>query len=172
MKHAALAAAAIVLAPAIAQARPGDIWQLETNTDSVVLHYGIPPSRGEQDMPGVMCLPHSAYQAVLFTDRHHYPVRQRGDDWVNRAGRPAPWPMTMTIGSGAANVTLPAHGEMETEDELVMVTADIPASGPIVTSFRRTGQLRLSSLGETPRLPPAPQGLLRRFFAACAALNH
>ena len=172
MKYAAFAAAALILAPAAAQARPGDIWQMETNTDSVVLHYGVPPERGEQDMPGIMCLPHSVYQAMLFTDRHHYPVRQRGDDWVNRAGRPAPWPMTMTVGSGVANVTLPASGEMETDDELVMVTANIPTSGPIVTTFQHTGQLRLSAAGETPRLPPAPAPLVRRFFAACAALNH
>jgi hypothetical protein len=173
MKIALMAALAALAFPAAASARPGDIWQIESSPEYVVLHYGIPPSRGEQDMPGIMCHPRSAYEAVLFTDRHHYPVRQlRQDVWVNRAGRQAPWPMNMTVRSGAAMQTFAAHGEMETDDELVMITATIPNSSPIVTTFQRTGDLRLSAVGEAPSMPRAPLRLVRQFFTACAALNH
>ena len=158
-----LALAAALALPTLAGARPGDIWQIETDDTTTVLHYGVPPSRGEQDMPGLLCERGHGYSMILFVPSARYPTRVTPSGRVDVHGRAEPWPATLTVNGQA----YPAEATFEDDDEVIEVMAHLPAAAPPLVDFQRTGRLRLSALGVTAALPPAPRPLRVEFFGHC-----
>lgn len=158
-----LAIVAALALPTLAGARPGYVWQIDQGETYSVLHYGVPPSGGEQDMPGVMCERGRGYSMILFVPSARYPTRETDAGRVDARGRAGPWPVTLTVNGQA----YPAEATFEVDDEVIQVTARLPAAAPPLVAFQRTGQLRLSALGVTAALPAAPSNLRVRFFGFC-----
>ncbi|MFN3513352.1 MAG: hypothetical protein ACK41C_09925 [Phenylobacterium sp.] len=165
-RFAPLVLAALASATA-AQAQAPRTWMVETPRDGDAwLRYGTPET---DDQPLAMsCVRKSGQVGVMASvDR---PLAERMTNagvWVDKAGVPAPWPVSVTVASGATSVTLrgKAHPDEVTSGTLVM--SEFSTRAPVTDAFRKSGLVEVQALSGSVRPPPAPKGMVRRFLGAC-----
>lgn len=94
-------------------------------------------------------------------------VRQVNGAWVDDIGRPAPWPVSVTVASGAVSTVVPGQATFDELDGGSYVTAELSDRAPVIEAFARTGDIRVEALGAQERQPPARPGDVRRFLRFC-----
>lgn len=168
MKTAAFAAAGLALGLAVpAGAQGSGVWTLDTPKpplDVAHLIYAAPGAPAP--LVAVSCRRKTGQVIASFDAAQSLAASRRGETWVDRIGRPAPWPVSVTIASGAARTTLrgqaspnPAGGST--------VSVEVSDRAPVLAEWKKTGALQLEALDETRAPPPAKKGLVSRFLRFC-----
>lgn len=137
-----------------AQAQPvGQVWAVDTPKEAdAILAFGTP---GGSDAPvAFRCTPKSGQVQVIAT--------------LTRAPPPnaGTIPASVSIASEAATSTLRGQVTRAQGNGGLAVT-EFSTRAPVVDAFRKTGLVSVSALGETVTPPPAPKGMVRKFFGAC-----
>lgn len=91
----------------------------------------------------------------------------QGRTWVDRIGRPPPWPISVTLASATAATTLRGQAQPDEMNGGSSISVDVSDRAPVLAEFARTGQLKLTALSGSVQPPPAPKGLAGRFLRSC-----
>lgn len=162
-----LALALFLLTATAAQAQDGRVWTLSNDKTlpDVALVYGAPNS---DDMAvSLRCVRGTGQVSAAFPVTPQLADRQQDGVWVDKIGRPAPWPASVTVASGLAIATL--RGQAVAGDANVgsRLSAEVATRAPVIAAFKKTGVIALSGLGETKSTPPVPLKQVRPFLSAC-----
>jgi hypothetical protein len=104
----------------------------------------------------------------------HNAHARRGADGVARDvhGRPEPWPTTLTLSSQSVSAAFPATATDDHDTDPpgfgVYVEADVPARGPVMQAFARTGYLTLAAYGLVQRPVKATTAAAAHFISLCS----
>lgn len=164
-----LAAALLVAAlPALAHAQDTRVWSVsvpKAPDDVAYLSYALP----ESDDFGISlsCRVKSGQVKVMILSDQRLAERQRGTTWLDRVGRPAPWPVSVTLASGAASTTVRGLASPDEMNGGSTVTAELSNRAPVIAAFAKTGALRVAALGANVEEPPAPRSQVSKFLRAC-----
>jgi len=122
---------------------------------------------GEDMTASLRCKPHAGRIEVVFLVDHPLADHLQGDVWVDKAGRRAPWAVTVHAASGAAAADLPGKANADQMNGGSEIDVALSAASPVAQAFAATGALKLTALGETPKLPPAPAALAAKLVKSC-----
>jgi hypothetical protein len=167
MKTAAIATLALLVSAAAAHAQAPRVWMVETpRSGDAWLRFGTPAT---DDQPLAFgCARKSGQVGVVASVSRSLAERMTSAGvWVDRAGVPAPWPVSVTVASGSTSAVLrgKAHPDEVTSGALVM--SEFSTRAPVADAFRKSGVVEVRALGEAVRPPPAPKSMVRRFLGAC-----
>lgn len=139
------------LAASAAQAQDTRVWMVQTPKDNDAwLRFATPDT---DDQPAAFrCTPKSGQVQVLAEMRKAVSARI---------------PVSVTVASAPASATLRGWADPNLITDGALVTAEFSTRAPVVAAFRKTGLVSVTALGETIALPPAPKGVVRKFFGAC-----
>jgi hypothetical protein len=166
MRRATLLAAGLsVLAapPALAAGH----WTYSNSPDGPFMTVG--EADGESPVTNLHCKPHAGrIEATLFVFRNPGFHQKKGaEDWLDKAGKPPPWATTVHVASGAVTLEVPAKtdpDEMNGDWELELA---LPTASPLVQAFAKTGALRFTAYGESPKDPPIAPAMAAKLVKAC-----
>ncbi len=162
-----LALALLLLTATAAQAQDGRVWTLSNDKTlpDVALIYGAPNS---DDVVAALRCPRGTGQiTAAFPVGARLADRLENDVWVDKIGRPAPWPASVTLASGLASATLRGQASADDLNGGSLLTAEVATRAPVIAAFKKTGVITLSGLGETKSAPPVPLKQVRPFLSAC-----
>lgn len=165
--RAALILAALLAAGA-AQAQEADRaprWMGAVEKTEAHLTYAVPES--DEVELSLSCTRKTGQIRIFFPVEERLAVSLRGSTWLDKVGRPAPWPVSVTVASGVQSTTV--RGEAH-PDELgggSSVTVELTDRAPVMQAFGKTGELRVSALGTNVAVPPAPRRDASRLVRAC-----
>jgi hypothetical protein len=162
-----LALALFLLTATAAQAQDGRVWTLSNDKTlpDVALVYGAPNS---DDVVAALRCPRGTGQVIAsFPVGARLADRLENDIWVDKIGRQAPWPASVTVASGLASATLRGHASADDLNGGSLLTAELATRAPVIAAFKKTGVITLSGLGETKSTPPVPLKQVRPFLSAC-----
>ncbi|MBP7651401.1 MAG: hypothetical protein KA085_05865 [Phenylobacterium sp.] len=162
-----LALALLLLTATAAQAQDGRAWTLSNDKTlpEVALIYGAPNS---DDVVATLRCPRGTGQVTAsFPVSARLADRLESDVWVDRIGRPAPWPASVTLASGLASATLRGQATADDLNGGSLLSAEVATRAPVIAAFKQTGAITLSGLGETKSAPPVPLKQVRPFLSAC-----
>lgn len=162
-----LALALFVLTATAAQAEDGRVWTLSNDKTlpDVALVYGAPNS---DDVAASLRCPRGIGQITAsFPVATRLADRQLNSVWVDKIGRPAPWPTSVTFASGLASATLRGQAGADDLNGGSRLSAEVATRAPVIAAFKKTGVITLSGLGETKSTPPVPLKQVRPFLSAC-----
>lgn len=162
-----LALAFLLMTATVAQAQEARLWTLSNDKTlpEVVLVYGVPNS---DDVVAALRCPRGTGQVTAaFPVATRLADRQETDVWVDKIGRRAPWPTSVTLVSGLASATLRGQADADDLNGGSLLSAEVATRAPVIAAFRKTGVLTLSGLGETKSTPPVPLKQVRPFLSAC-----
>ncbi|MDP3855896.1 hypothetical protein [Phenylobacterium sp.] len=134
-----------------AQAQDARVWMVQTPKDNDAwLRYATP---GTDDQPlAFRCVPKSGQVSVSAVLAK--PVGAR-------------LPASVTVASAPASATLRGSVEPDLVTDGALASAEFSTRAPVVEAFRKTGLVSVAAQGETMTPPPAPKGVVRKFFGAC-----
>ncbi|MFC3077128.1 hypothetical protein ACFODL_03390 [Phenylobacterium terrae] len=164
MKALPFLAALAVLGAFPAQAQDLD-WRFRTSPGHSHLVYG--PEGSDVGDLWFRCRDASSRIVVAFNVERRIGVELRGTTYYDEAGRPAPWPVRVTVASGQHRAALSGQAHHDEAREASFITADFPMGGPVLSAFGRSGEFSASAFGETTSTPRAPAELVRQFLEAC-----
>lgn len=162
-----LALTLLLLTASAAQAQDGRVWTLSNDKTlpDVALVYGAPNS---DDVEVALRCPRGTGQiSAAFPVATRLADRQQDAVWVDKIGRPAPWPASVTLASGLASATLRGQASADDLNGGSLLSAEVATRAPVIAAFRKTGVITLSGLGETKSAPPVPLKQVRPFLSAC-----
>jgi hypothetical protein len=148
-----LVPALILGLPAAAQAEPR-VWALFDDAPQPYLQYGyrVAPDGGAAT---VGCSGRRGVMTVGQSFRHS-PPRDPGATAL------------MTLDSGPRDLTISARaGPAPHDQRRTQLEGDLAAASPLMATFGKTGDLRLTAYRQTVRLPPAPMPLVNRLMRLC-----
>lgn len=162
-----LALTLLMLTASAAQAQEGRIWTLGNDKalPEVTLTYGAPNS--DDVVIALRCPRQTGQVTASFAVAAKLADQRQGEVWVDKIGRPAPWPVSVTIASGAASSTLRGQANADALNGGSLLSAEIATRAPVIAALRKTGVITLSGLNETKDAPPVPLKLVRPFLSAC-----
>lgn len=160
-----LAALAVFSAVPAAHAQDDLQWRFRTSPGHSHLVYG--PDGSDVGDLWFRCRDASGRISVAFNVEQRLGVELRGTTWYDEAGRPAPWPVRVTVASGEHRAALSGQAHHDEARQASFVTADFPMGGPVLRNFTRSGRFEASAFGETASTPVAPPELVARFIEAC-----
>lgn len=163
MRRTALALALIAIVAGAAPAAARSPWRL-TNDAGPLLVDGD----GEDMTASLRCKPHAGRIDVMFLVNHDLADHLVGDTWADKAGRKAPWAVTVHVASGAATSDLAGKANADEMNGGSEIDASLPSSSPVAQAFAASGALKLSAFGQTARLPAVPAVLAAKFVKSCA----
>ena len=166
MRIVALVLAGSAIA-ASAQAQPVRLWRVETPKDApAVLAYAQPAN--PEDLGLSFSCPRGSGQITVRTlATRRLADHLNGTIWIDGAGLPAPWPVSVTFTAGEAATTLRGLANAEEKSGGSVVATEISTAAPVIKAFRKTGTLKVEALGETLEPLPATRGMVRQFLGAC-----
>ena len=158
-------AALLALVPAVAAAPPlPAAWSVDTPKDApATLIYG-PPSAPSL---GFACVRKSGQVTVRLVLARKIADRRAGNTWVDAAGIPAPWPVSVAFASADAATTLRGQAEASDLATGTAVSTEISTAAPVLKAFGKTGAITLTALSETATPEAAKPGMVRKFLGAC-----
>ena len=161
------ALALFLLTATAAQAQDGRIWTLSNDKTlpDVALVYGAPNS--DDVVAALRCVRGTGQVATSFPVATRLADRQLNGVWVDKIGRPAPWPASVTLASGLASATLRGQAGADDLNGGSRLSAEVATRAPVIAAFRKTGIITLSGLGEAKITPPVPLKQVRPFLSAC-----
>lgn len=162
-----LALTLLMLTASAAQAQEGRVWTLGNDKalPEVTLIYGAPNS--DDVVIALRCPRQTGQVTASFAVAAKLADQRQGEVWVDKIGRPAPWPVSVTIASGAASSTLRGQANADALNGGSLLSAEIATRAPVIAALRKTGVITLSGLNETKDAPPVPLKLVRPFLSAC-----
>ena len=157
-----LAAASAFTNGAAAQERA---WTLRREPDPAQLAFATP---GASDW-GVAftCMKDSGQIIAAFPAAQALGVRQENGLWLDDVGRPAPWPISVTLSAGPYQTTIPGEAIVDATGRGSIVRVEFADRAPVAEAFADDGLIRLAGLGEVVEPPEVPRGELRGFFRYC-----
>ncbi|MFN3574414.1 MAG: hypothetical protein ACK4TR_12885 [Phenylobacterium sp.] len=155
-------AAAAAFTPAAAQERT---WMLRREPDPAQLAYATPAT--DDWVVAFTCREDSGQIIAAFPAAQALGVRQENGLWLDDVGRPAPWPISVTLSSGPYQTTIPGEVIVDASGEGSIVRVEFADRAPVAEAFADEGVIRLAALGAVVEPPPAPRGELRGFFRYC-----
>ncbi|OHB36464.1 MAG: hypothetical protein A2882_15660 [Phenylobacterium sp. RIFCSPHIGHO2_01_FULL_70_10] len=154
--------ALFAFSPAHSQERS---WILRREPDPAQLAYATP---GADDwVVAFTCLKDSGQIIAAFPAAQALGVRQENGLWLDDVGRPAPWPISVTLSAGAAQTTIPGEAIVDATGRGSIVRVEFADRAPVAEAFADEGVIRLAGLGEVVEAPEVPRGELRGFFRYC-----
>ena len=168
--RAALPVAVALLAayPAAAQTEGEDgarRWTLTVEKEEALLVYAVPDS---DDLSlSLRCRRDTGQIVISFLTETRLAARRAGQVWLDKIGRPAPWPTSVTVVTPSARTTVRGQAEPEEMYGGSLVSVELADRAPVMADFGKTGRLRLEALGEVGEEAPARPGEVRRFLRAC-----
>lgn len=162
-----LVLALLLLTATAAQAQDGRVWTLSNDKalPDVALVYGVPNS--DDVVVALRCPRGTGQITASFPVAPRLADRQENDVWVDKIGRPAPWPASVTLASGLASATLRGQAGPDDLNGGSLLSAEVATRAPVIAAFKKTGVITLSGLGETKSAPPVPLKQVRPFLSAC-----
>jgi hypothetical protein len=165
MRIAALAAAGLSLFALSASAQDSRVWSLDVGKTETYLRFAEPDS---DDQPlSLHCTRKTGQIVVRFDVEHRLADRLQGEDWVDRLGRPAPWPVSVTLSSTTARTTLPGGAHADQLNGGSSIQVEVTDRAPVMREFAKSGVLRASALEDTVETPPAPRAMASRLLQTC-----
>lgn len=159
-------AALFLAAPAAAQQTaivPG-VWTYAAEATQAELVFRDASGLG---LMALTCVKDSGQITAEFPSAASLAVEMSGGRWLDRVGRPAPWPVSVTLASGEAQTTIPGEARPDSAALGSVVSVEFSDRAPVAAAFGRTGELRLSGLEAVVAPPAAPRRDLRRFMSFC-----
>ena len=150
-----------------AQAQTPRSWNLVADkaAPDVTLFYGVPQT---DDVALTLRCPRQTGQITVgFGVGAKLADRQSAGVWVDKIGRPAPWPASVVLTSGVATTTLRGQAMPDDLDGGTRLAAEVSTRAPVIAAFKKSGVIAASGLGETASGPPVPLKLVRPFLSAC-----
>lgn len=166
LRPAALIAA--LLAAGVAQAQeaaPAPRWVGAVEKTEAHLTYAVPES-DEVDL-SLSCTRKTGQIRIFFPAEERLAATLRGSTWLDKVGRPAPWPVSVTVTSGAQSTTVRGQAHADEMAGGSSVSVELTDRAPVMQAFAKTGDLRVAALGTTVAVPPAPRRDAGRFVRAC-----
>ena len=150
-----------------AQAQAPRSWNLAADkaAPEVTLFYGAPQT--DDVVLALKCPRQTGQVTVSFSVAARLADRQSAGVWVDKIGRPAPWPASVVLTSGIATTTLRGQAMPDDLDGGTWLAAEVSTRAPVIAAFKKTGVLSASGLGQNASGPPAPLKLVRPFLSAC-----
>jgi len=162
----ALALALAVLALGAGPALAKSPWRLTIDADGPYLTVG--DAESESPVTSLHCKPHEGrIGATLFVERR-VADRLKGDTWVDKAGRPYPWPTTVRVVSGAVSADVAAKTSPDEMNGGSEVDLFLSPTAPVVLAFAKTGALKFTAWGETTKDPTVPPAMAARLVKGCS----
>ena len=166
MRRALVLAALLAAGPAQAQEAPAaSRWTGAVEKTEAHLAYAVPES--DEVELALSCTRKTGQIRIFFPAEERLAATLRGSTWLDKVGRPAPWPVSVTVASGVQTTTVRGRAEA---DELAggsSVTVELTDRAPVIQAFAKTGELRVTALGTTVAVPPAPRRDASRLVRAC-----
>ena len=157
--------AALAAAPAAAQDEASR-WFGQVDKTEAFLTFGVPES--DEIEASLSCTRKTGQIRILFPVQHRMAETLRGGTtWVDNLGRPAPWPVSVTVGSATQQTTVRGSANVDELGGGSTITVELSERAPVMQEFATTGQLRLIATGETVAHAPAPRREASRFVRAC-----
>lgn len=162
-----LALALLLLSATAAQAQDGRVWTLanDKTLPEVALVYGA--SNSDDLVMALRCPRGTGQVTTSFLVEARLADRQENNVWVDKIGRPAPWPTSVTLASGLASATLRGQASADDLNGGSLLSAEVATRAPVIAAFKKTGVMTLTGLGETRSAPPVPLKQVRPFLSAC-----
>lgn len=158
----------VLAGAAAAQSPDSAAWNLslpKAPQDTAYLTYAVPES-GRLRL-NLSCRVKSGQVLAMFDVEKRLAVKQRGQSWVDNIGRPAPWPVSVTVMSLTQKTTLRGLALPNAMTGGSTVQVEVSTLAPVVAEWRNTAVLRLDALDEVNAQPAAAKGLISRFLRAC-----
>lgn len=161
---------ALVLIPALAAALPalaqdGRAWSLAVGDVEAHMGFGAPES--DDRLLALYCTRKTGQIHVGFDVDRRLADRLNGQAWVDSSGRPAPWPVSVTLASATARTTVPGKADADEMNGGSSISVEVSDRAPVMAEFVKTGVLKLTALEQTVEAPPPPRGLAARLLRAC-----
>lgn len=164
MRLAALAA--VLLAAGAAQAQEAaPRWMGDVEKTEAHLAFAVPES--DEVALALSCTRRTGQIRIFFPVEERLAETLRGSIWLDKVGRPAPWPVSVTVASGVQSTTVRGQAH---PDELAggsSVSVELTDRAPVMQAFARSGELRVAALGTSVAVPPAPRRDASRLVRAC-----
>lgn len=154
-------AIAAMAAPALAQT---PVWTFANELDPAELALALP---GEPATVSFACRKDSGQIIAAFPAARSLAVSQQRGRWLDDVGRPAPWPVSVTLTAPEAQTTIPGEVRPDAQATGSIVSVEFSNRAPVAEAFAKTGELRFAALGEVMQPPPPPRRELRRFLSYC-----
>lgn len=169
MKTEVLAAAlgACLLVPGAAGAQANRFWTLDipkAPLDVAHLIY-LAPTSGAPVL-AASCRKKTGQVIASFDVAESLAADRRGDVWVDRIGRPAPWPVSVTLTSAGVSTTLRGQAHPNAQGGST-VSVEAASRAPLFDAWKTSAELKLEAMDETVAPPPAKKGLISRFLRYC-----
>lgn len=94
-------------------------------------------------------------------------VRNENGFWVDDVGRPAPWPVSVTLASTAFQTTIPGLAEVDPQGTGSLISVEFSDRAPVTEGFQQTGVITLAALGGVVSPTPAPRRTVQSFLRYC-----
>jgi hypothetical protein len=141
-----------ILVATAAQAQDTHAWQVLTPKGvDALLVYGT-PATGDA-LLSFRCTPKSGQVQMEASLLTREPVVAR--------------PASVVLTSEAASMSLRGKVQPSAVNTDMLALAEFSTRAPLVAAFRKTGQIGVGVLGGRVEPPPAPKGMVRKFFGAC-----
>lgn len=139
------------------------VWEFTETEEGVRLQYGQSES---DDVPASLVCQKGTNRAELYLVIQHRIANAApgpDGDWVDAQGRPAPWPITLTL----SGVTLDAEAANDELNGGSTASVVLPTEHAVLKTMAASGQVRAEAFGETIVLPPFRKADFRRFLQGC-----
>lgn len=161
----ALFLAALLAAGAAQAQEAAPRWMGAVEKTEAHLTFAVPES--DEVELSLSCIRDSGQIRIFFPVEERMAETLRGSTWLDKVGRPAPWPVSVTVASGEQSTTVRGQAH---PDELAggsSVSVELTDRAPVMQAFAKTGELRVAALGTTVAAPPVPRRDARRLVRAC-----
>lgn len=141
-------------------------WSLTSTDEGPFLTVGEPD--GESPVTSLRCKPRSGRIEITLFPEHQVPAQLKGETWVDKSGKPAPWTTTVHVASGAVSADAPGKTNRDEMNGGSEVELTLPASSPVIQAFAKTGAIKFTSYGESPHDPPVTPAMAAKLVKACS----
>lgn len=148
--------------PAAAQDSP---WSYRAPPEPVELRYES--ATGDPSALVLSCVKDSRQVIAQFPVPRRLAATYGNGRWLDDVGRPAPWPVSVTIASTGVQTTIPGQADIDPAGGGSIVTVEFADRAPVAEAFRLTGEIRLSALGGGVTPVPAPRRSVQGFLRYC-----
>jgi len=141
-------------------------WRLTIDADGPYLTVG--DAESESPATSLHCKPHEGKIGVTLFVERRVADRLKGDTWVDKAGRPYPWPTTVRVVSGPVSADVAAKTSPDEMNGGSEVDLTLAPTAPVMVAFAKSGALKFTAWGETTRDPPVPPALAAKLVKGCS----
>lgn len=149
-------------APAAAQ---DGAWTYRAEPEPVEFSYVAPGAFAPALF--LTCVKDSRQLVARFPVDQKLGVQTLDGRWIDDVGRPAPWPVSVTLISGEAQTTIPGLADVDPQGAGSLVSVEFADRAPVAEAFGKTGVISLAALGGVVSPSPAPRRSVQSFLRYC-----